>query len=124
MKKKLFILTFLMVFLTGAINLSAFCVYNNSDKLIIVYQVSGGSFFGDFQSELKPGKKACCNWKNKSCNKKKKRSSKVKFKIVYKKYTSKDSAHLVTICRKTIKAGGELVVNGKHGYYQCTAKGY
>ncbi len=124
MKIKFFVLTILAVFLAGAVNLSAFCIYNNTDKKIYVKEISGGGYFSSFGSEMEPGKKDCCNWRNKSCNKKGKRDSNVKFSVDYYKNVKGSLPHYLYICEKTIKAGGTLSITGKHGHYNCTAKGY
>ncbi len=128
MKIKFLILTILAVFLAGAVNLSAFCVYNNTDKKIYVKEISGGGYFSRFESEIEPGEKDCCSWKNKGCNKKKKRDSKLKFLVKYLAYAGgplsfEDDGYL-HLCKKSIKAGGELIVTGKKGKYNCRAKGY
>ena len=128
MKIKFFVLTILAVFLAGAVNLSAFCVYNNTDKKIYVKEISGGGYFSRFESVIEPGEKDCCNWKNKGCNKKKKRDSKLKFMVKYIDYVGgpmpDDSDAYFYICKKTIKAGGSLSITGKKGHYNCNAKGY
>ncbi len=126
MKVKFFILTFLTIFLSGAVNLSAFCIYNNTDAIIHVYEYSGGRIWGNFNDYIYPGKKSCCNWKNKGCNKKHKRDSKLKFEVSLIKDNNNPEGPIEAgkICKKTIKAGGELIVTGKKGKYNCRAKGY
>ncbi len=120
MKIKFFVLTILSVFLTGAVDLSAFCIYNNTDVSIYADQINGGNFFTELEAVINPGKKECCNWKNKGCNKKHKRNSKIKIEVSL----IKSNVAYKQICRKTIKAGGALVVTGKNDHYSCKVKGY
>jgi len=60
---------------------SAFCVYNSTPFTIDVFQAGGGKTFKEFHKRIKPGNKACCNWKNKDCNKTGKRDSLVRFSV-------------------------------------------
>ncbi len=119
MKIKFLILTILAVFLVGAVNLSAFCIYNNTHITISVSEISGGKMFKQFYADIKPGKKACCNWRNKGCNKKGKKNSILKFLVSFANISDAKS-----ICKKEIKAGGELIVTNKNYHYICRAKGY
>ncbi len=119
-----FILIILALFLVETVNLSAFCVYNNTDTKIHVEEIYGGKYFSEFIADIAPGKDSCCNWKNKDCNKKHKRNSKVEFLVTFNKYNSKGKPFCKVICKKSIKAGGELIVTGKKGKYSCRAKGY
>ena len=67
----------------------AFCIYNKigkdskyeHDKTIVVEQIGGGIGGKDFKGKIKPGEKKCCNWKDKGCNKSKKRTATLKFTI-------------------------------------------
>ncbi len=125
MKIRFFVLAILAVFLVGTANLSAFCIYNHTDTLIIVDEISGGRVLSHFNEYINPGKKSCCNWKNKGCNKKHKRDSKLKFKVsVGVKTVNGDATAYGDICKNIIKAGGALVVTGKNGHYSCKVKGY
>lgn len=101
----------------------AFCVYNNTDKELHVSEdVNGGSFWRAFEQNIAPGGKACCNWKEKSCNKGGKRESIVRFTV---RANWAYGTENVTLCQSfPIKAGGSLVVAGsdKPGVgFKCTA---
>ncbi len=92
---------------------SAFCVYNDSDMRLTVQQVTGCLQFECFQKAIKPGEKACCNWKNKGCNNQGQRDSELKFNVLF----------LETLyCQEVkVKAGGWLVIKGADKKITCTA---
>ncbi len=112
-----------IVLILGFINLYGFCVYNNTDIIIDVDQYGGGIFMGQFNAILKPGEKACCNWKNKTCNRSGKRDALLKFDVGTE--PDPNFGHNKTICNDfKILAGGALVVEGKNGNYHCVGYGY
>ena len=115
MKRKMVLIVFLAVMLFVVDHAFSFCVYNFSDTTVAVEEVKGGKFGKSFfASCLKPGQKACCNWKNRDCNKEGKKDSILKFNVYYGDYKF--------ICQNfPIKAGGWLVVKGKNKHYHCEA---
>ncbi len=119
--KKIVILTItLLVVLFFSMNLLAFCVYNFSDRVVRVEQMSNFRFVEtSFTKTIKPGEKACCNWKNHDCNKEGKRDSSTKFYIVFE-----GKSYDLYSCNITIKAGGYIILKGKNGNYSCEAHGY
>ncbi len=124
MKGKFIILTifFLSTFIF-IINLYGFCVYNNTDTKIRVVEVEGGKSWKSFTQTLNPGEKKCCNWKNRDCNVEGKRDSKIDFHVQGAIGGSKSPDW--DMCFISIKAGGDLIVEGrKNDYYRCIAKDY
>ncbi len=117
MKKKniMFTCCFVLGLIVFSYNYTySFCVYNFTDTNIGVDQVKGGKMVKDFFASLKPGEKACCNWKNRDCNKQGKRDSILKFDVYYGDYKF--------ICQDfSIKAGGWLLIKGKDKNYACEA---
>lgn len=92
---------------------AAYCIYNHTDRTIVVNQTYGGSELRSFSVTIKPGKDACCNWKTSDCNSEGKRTSTVKFNV---KHGYKDVPYEeeLYICKDfKIKAGGWLTVTGK-----------
>jgi len=123
MKKKVnlvlagLVLAGLAVFLTveGA---EAFCVYNNTDTLISVYQTGGHKTGRGFHKRIARGENECCNWSAKDCNKEGEKDSIVKF-------TVSDVNQDLPICYNVaIQAGGWLTVEGSKGYYKCVRHDY
>ncbi len=121
-KIKIFILAVSIGFLSFMGKVYGFCIYNQTDKVMYVKQVSGGRFLKSFYAELMPGQHACCNWKNRDCNKEGKRDSIVRFNVYYK-VTSKDGRRLIDkeVCHRCpIPAGGWIEIRGKYGQlYHC-----
>ncbi len=107
------LLVFLMTERAGA-----FCVYNNSDRQMHVMQSYGFEIGRGFDKFISSGDHACCNWKDKDCNKKGKRDSTVKFNVDYARFV-----FYFTPCADfPIKAGGWLSISGDiHKGYQCEA---
>ncbi|MBF2018001.1 MAG: hypothetical protein IGS23_22965 [Rivularia sp. T60_A2020_040] len=62
----------------------AFCIYNKTPFTVDALQWGGETEFKGMKKSIKPGKNACCNWKNKGCNRSKKRDSLLRFKIQLK----------------------------------------
>jgi hypothetical protein len=58
-----------------------FCVYNSSPVTIEAIQWGGGRDFKDFRATIHPGKRACCNYKNKDCNRSGKKDGLVRMRI-------------------------------------------
>lgn len=58
-----------------SIQANAFCVYNKSDKPARFQQVE---MWKGMTTLIKPGDKACCNWKEKDCNPSKKQNATLK----------------------------------------------
>ncbi len=125
MKSKI-CLIFIFSLLLVATNSFAYCIYNQTDVLIKAKQVSGGKgLFYRFSKEIDPyeDSKACCNWKNHDCNTEGKRDSIVGFDIY--RYSQDIFDHWRIICKNVkIKAGGDLIIKGKKGHYQCIGKDY
>ena len=96
----------------------AFCVYNNTDKLMNVVQASGASGAKGLNADLSPGGgNACCNWQNKDCNKKGKRDSIVTFTV--------RKIEVWKVCENfPIQAGGWLTIEGKDDDYKCVRYDY
>ena len=59
----------------------AFCVYNDAPFSIDVIQWAGGKDFKSFSRTIRPGRKACCHWSNRDCNRSGRRTETVAFKI-------------------------------------------
>jgi hypothetical protein len=97
----------------------AFCVYNKTDKKIIVNQIEGQKNNRvRFYNEINSGDNKCCHWSNKDCNRKGKKDSTLKFTVT----VIKDSWHAPHVCQNfAIKAGGWLTVRGTDGHYNCEA---
>ncbi len=94
---------------------SAFCIYNKTSKTQAVDQVSGGELGRQFHKIIKPGERACCNWKNKQCNKHGHKHSILTFSASLQnseKFECKDVR---------VKAGGWLDIEQKDGKVRCTA---
>jgi hypothetical protein len=105
------LLVFLMTEQAGA-----FCVYNNSDRQMHVMQSYGFKIGRGFDKFISSGDHACCNWKDKDCNKKGKRDSTVKFNVDYARFV-----FYFTPCADfPIKAGGWLSISGDihKGYHR------
>ncbi len=125
MKRCISILSFLVIFLIGGvINSFAFCVYNYSDVVVSATQCSGyKNYFVGFKETIDPGKKKCCNWKNKECNKSGKKDQIISFEASYEYVTPDHNAVIERkICVVQFKAGGRLIVKGKKGNYWCETK--
>jgi len=102
--------------LLAAAPASAFCVYNKTDEEIHVYQWSGNRFSHGFSRDIKPGERACCNWKDKDCNKKGHKHSIVTFVV------SKYNTGVKHDCSDVkVKAGGWMDVYKRHDGFRCTA---
>ena len=103
-----------------AVNAEAFCIYNKTDIKIHIYQTGGGTTFmaKRFSVDINPGEHACCNWKNKDCNKEGNRDSTLVFNVEKKSQGNKN------ICIITIPAGGYARVKGKNGVYWSEGHGY
>ena len=103
-----------------AVNAEAFCIYNRTDIKIFVYQTGGCTTWASkqFRVDINPGEHACCNWKNKDCNKEGNRDSTLVFNVEKKSHENKN------ICIITIPAGGYAKVKGKNGAYSCEGHGY
>lgn len=102
----------------------AFCVYNETDKVLFVQETGGGkipSFGGFIARNLQPGENKCCNWQDKDCNSKGKRDSIVTFQVSTVPITSHDPPSIDVCTGFPIKAGGWLTVVGKNNRYTCTA---
>ena len=103
----------------------AFCVYNKTDRVVRVEQVSGQKAGKGFSVKISPDDKRCCNWQTPDCNKEGKRDSKVSFDV----YTEQTTIGIVNqpqarICADFgIEAGGWMTVvkkNDSRGdYYTC-----
>jgi hypothetical protein len=69
--------------LVSAVPANAFCVYNKTSVDIFFVQQISNSHLNKlgkgFANVVKPGKNACCNWKNSDCNPDGKRTSTVEF---------------------------------------------
>ena len=61
-----------------SVNANAFCVYNKSDKPANFRQQE---MWKGMSTMIKPGDKACCNWKEKDCNPSKKQNATLKAKL-------------------------------------------
>jgi len=95
----------------------AFCVYNNTDKLMNVCQASGSSGAKGLKEDIGPGGNACCNWQNKDCNKEGKRDSIVTFNV--------KKLEVWSVCENfPIQAGGTLTIEGEKGNYKCVRHDY
>ena len=105
-----------------AVNAEAFCIYNRTNDIVIKVKQTGGgadpSQLVGFKAKINPGEKACCNWKNKDCNKEGNRDSTVVFNVEKKSQENKN------ICIITIPAGGYAKVKGKNGVYWSEGHGY
>ncbi len=101
----------------------AFCVYNKSDVVIDVVQTKGYSSWGKHAAwVIDPGKKRCCNYKTKDCNKSQEKTAKVAFKVTrYEMNCSLGGCRQVPslVCKKEIKAGGWLTIKGKSPDFSC-----
>ncbi|MCF8034153.1 MAG: hypothetical protein K9K66_18980 [Desulfarculaceae bacterium] len=96
---------------------SAFCIYNQTGAQVTVVQESGGRFSRGFKAKMGAESKACCNWKNKDCNKHGHKDSTLTFTVF--KWVG---AQEVELCHKVrIKAGGWLDIDWVEGNYRCTA---
>ena len=102
---------------------AAFCVYNEADVSIQAKQVHGGTHipFKNFDMNVNPGEKACCNWQTHDCNTEGKEDSNVKFSVYYAPMAPRPGAPPITyICtRFETHANGKVVVRGKQGEYTC-----
>ncbi len=94
----------------------AFCVYNRTDEEINVYQQSGHRSSRGFSANIKSGERACCNWKNKDCNKKGHKHSIVTFIVSKKRFAVDHNCSGVEV-----KAGGWMDVYKRHDGFRCTA---
>ncbi len=122
--KKIYKVLVVILFLVavGAVNSYGYCVYNQTDVEINVFQ-SEGNFISAaaFRESISPGERKCCNWKNITCNADGLRWSGVGLDAYYVKYWF----FRKYICKRfSIMAGGVLIVKGKDGHYKCIAKGY
>ena len=91
---------------------NAFCIYNRSDKEVKVEEVGGGSFWRQFHDKIKAGDHACCNWKNKDCNKHGKRDSVLRFNVSY----GGDD-----VCQEVeVEAGGWMDIKRSGNIFICT----
>ena len=92
----------------------AFCVYNKTDIEVHAWQGSEG----DFDAYIPAADYACCNWKEKSCNKGGSRTSNVKIRV-----TKTLPPTYTSICEKEFDAGGWLEVFGNYRDipYSCSA---
>lgn len=92
----------------------AFCVYNHTGITIAAIQKKGQSFDRGFDKAIGPDGHACCNWKDHSCNKKKKRDSMLVIQI------SRNYGSGATLCNGVwVEAGGWISVRHKGDYYWC-----
>jgi len=113
----------LSAFLTAEIA-NAFCVYNETDKVLFVQETGGGkiaSLGGFIARNLQPGENKCCNWKDKDCNSEGKKDSIVTFEVNTVPITSHDPPSIDVCTDFPIKAGGWMTVVGKNNQYTCTA---
>ncbi len=105
----------LVLLLAPAAPASAFCIYNKSDLKVRVDQISGGKFGHSFTRYIDPGGRACCNWKNKDCNKNGHKDSEVGFGV-----TSPDIQGQYCLGVK-VKAGGWMDIHKDGHHLRCTA---
>ena len=125
MKSK-FMVAFLGVLFFGlmAADVHAFCVYNQTDITIHVFQTSGdGGPFNRFVAVIEPNGKSCCHWSDKGCNTSGKRDGIVGFTISpyggrFQGFTKKNCYNF------QIQAGGWLTVEGSNGNYRCVRHDY
>ncbi len=111
-------------FALGIVDSHAFCIYNNTDSVIIVDEVDGGSFLGSFNESIQPGDHKCCNWNTHSCNTEGGKDSILKFHV-YGGGGSKLYPYYGTICNNfPIKAGGWITVEKDGDNYKCVAHSY
>jgi len=121
MKKKVNLVFAALVFAAIAAFLTvegaeAFCVHNNTDRTMLITQVSGGSFFGSFEENVQPGETRCCNWQNHGCNTHGHQDSPVKFEVSYEVLKPR-------VCYSfEIRADGDLYVTGSNGNYSCSGQ--
>lgn len=94
----------------------AFCIYNRTDQKMGVIQESGGKLARSFQANLDPGAHACCNWKNKDCNKKGHKTSILTFSVPWR-YADDD--YYCSDVR--VQAGGWMTIEGKGKDIKCHA---
>ena len=110
-KRFMFAALVMILFMSWSGDLRAFCIYNKTHYNLRFKQISGERWKRGFNKLITVNKKACCNWKNRDCNKKKKRDTKIWFAV--QKWSAK--AHrFVTIGKTWVKAGGWLVVAVKN----------
>ncbi len=103
-----------------AADVHAFCVYNQTDIPIHVFQTSGfGGFFVRFSAKIEPNNNSCCNWQNHDCNSSGKRDGIVGFNVYHQSTLSQE-----IICDVEIQAGGWLTVEGSNGNYRCVRHDY
>ncbi|MBM4276681.1 MAG: hypothetical protein FJ130_02225 [Deltaproteobacteria bacterium] len=100
----------------------AFCVYNRTDKVVRVEQVSGHKAGYGFSNKISPDDNKCCNWQTSDCNKEGNKDSRVSFDV----FTEQREAYKADerICADFwIEAGGWMTVVKKHDdrgdYYTC-----
>jgi len=111
----------LMVFL-AAEGAEAFCVYDKTDKVVRVEQVSGHKAGYGFSVKISPDDKQCCHWSNTDCNKEGNKDSRVSFDVFieHRELYKGDER----ICAAFwIEAGGWMTVvkkqDARGDYYTC-----
>ena len=90
----------------------AFCIYNYSDMGLTVQQTKGCHLSWCFEKGIKPGDKACCNWKNKECNNKGKHDSVLRFDVYHGNWYYCQGVE--------VKAGGWMDIRGSDKKITCT----
>ncbi len=121
--RKIFFTTLLsMSLFLSVVSLNAYCIHNNTDAELNVIQTSGGRGWPfTFNENIRSSGQKCCNWKNRDCNTSGKRDSLVGFKVQYRI----GSSPFEPVCFNfKIKAGGDLIIEGKNGNYKCRAVDY
>ncbi len=105
--------------LTSAGYARAFCIHNESDIVMEVKEVAGGSFFGGYSAGLNSGSTGCCNWQDSGCNTKGNNYNIVNFDVWYE-LTGSQGYFTTSVCSGFgIRADGDLYVRGSNGQYGC-----